>query len=171
VPIATNAVHSPWGIAFNEAQRMALKNNDLKKGLEAARAIALLSYRSYETFSQTQLDQDHRTDGFSASSYQQYQGTKLSNRFSPFSYYYLSKAMDSHNVGVGFGQVESALNTIRSKTIVIGVDSDLLFPPHEQQLIADNIDLASFHIVSSQYGHDGFLIETDQISNILTQHV
>jgi len=66
VPLATNAFHSPWGIAFNEAQRMALDNIDPSKGLEAARAIAMLSYRHYNTFGKTQEDVDQRWDGFKA---------------------------------------------------------------------------------------------------------
>lgn len=171
VPIATNAKHSPWGIAFNEAQRMALQNSDLKKGLAAARAIALLSYRGYETFEKTQLDLDDRKDNFSSSLYQQYQGVKLSNRFSPYSYYYLSKAMDSHNVGAGFGGLENALNQITAKAVIIGINSDILFPPKEQEFIANHISNSSFSNVSSNYGHDGFLIETSQITRILEEHL
>jgi homoserine O-acetyltransferase/O-succinyltransferase len=169
VPIASNAKHSPWGIAFNEAQRMALTNSDSQKGLEAARAIALLSYRNYETYDGSQKDDDDRVDGFSASSYQQYQGAKLTKRFTPYSYFTLSKAMDSHNVGRHYGGIKTALARINSRAIVIGVDTDILFPIEEQQLIADHIKNASIHVISSVYGHDGFLIETNQISQILTQ--
>ncbi|WP_370090132.1 homoserine O-acetyltransferase [Ekhidna sp.] len=166
VPIATNAKHSAWGIAFNEAQRLALKA-DPENGLVAARAIAMLSYRHYHTYEKTQTDSDGRSDDFSASSYQRYQGEKLKKRFSPFSYYTLSKAMDSHDVGRHFGGVENALSRIESKTIAIGLDTDILFPVAEQKFIAKNTKLGSFHEISSLYGHDGFLLETDQINTIL----
>ena len=164
VPIATNAKHSAWGIAFNEAQRMALKS---ASGIEAARAIAMLSYRHYETFERTQSDKDERLDHFSAALYQQYQGEKLRKRFSPLSYYYLSKAMDSHNVGRHFDGIKNALSRIKSKTIIIGIDTDILFPIKEQHLLNKWIKASKLNIVKSHYGHDGFLIETEKINEIL----
>ena len=167
VPIATNAVHSPWGIAFNEAQRMALRNPDLEKGLEAARAIAMLSYRHYNTFEHTQKDQDQRWDHFSASSYLNYQGKKLKERFTPYAYYTLSKAMDSHNLGRHHYSIQTALEQITSESLIIGVDSDILFPLAEQRLLNDHIKNSRLEIIESTYGHDAFLIETDQINNIL----
>lgn len=170
VLLATNAKHSAWGIAFNEAQRMALKSND-EYGVEVARAIAMLSYRNYITYEGTQTDNDHRIDEYSASSYQRYQGEQLASRFSRFSYYYLSKAMDSHDVGRHFGGFENALKRIRSKAVVIGLDTDLLFPISEQQALADHIPNASLYIISSKYGHDGFLTESDQINNILIKEL
>ena len=170
VPIATNVKHSAWGIAFNETQRMALKA-DPKIGLETARAIAMLSYRHYGTYEKTQTDSDGRKEEYSASSYQQYQGEKLRKRFSPYSYYTLSKAMDSHDVGRHYGGVKEALNRIQSKAIVIGLDTDILFPASEQEFIANHVSNSSLHVISSIYGHDGFLIETDQINNILKKEL
>jgi len=170
VPIATNAVHSPWAIAFNETQRMALRL-DPENGIEAARAIGMLSYRHYSTYDQTQHDTDARPENFSASSYQRYQGEKLNRRFSPYSYYALSRTMDSHNVGRHFQSIGHAIGRIKSKVIVIGVDTDILFPNQEQKLIADCARSGSYHEVSSLYGHDGFLIETDQINKILIKEL
>ena len=171
VPIATNAKHSAWGIAFNETQRMALKHPDLDQGLKTARAIAMLSYRHYDTYHETQSDEDGRKDGFSASSYQQYQGQKLSSRFSPYSYYYLSKAMDGHDIGRNFQGIENALNRIQSKAIVIGLEIDLLFPLTEQQTVARYMPESTLHVIKSLYGHDGFLIETKQINKILKEEL
>ena len=170
VPIATNAVHSPWAIAFNETQRMALRL-DPEKGIEAARAIGMLSYRHYATYEETQQDKDGRIDDFSASSYQRYQGKKLNNRFSPESYYALSRTMDSHDVGRHFSSIGSALGRIRAKVLVVGVDTDILFPNHEQKLIADCVPDGTYFEVSSVYGHDGFLIETAQINDILMEEL
>lgn len=168
--MATNAVHSPWGIAFNESQRLAIeadatffenKIDGGKRGLKAARSIALLSYRNYETYENSQKEQStEKTDDFKASSYQNYQGKKLVNRFNAYSYWYLSKAMDSHNVGRNRGSVAEALKHIQARTLVIGISSDLLFPPVEQQFLAEKIPGASYLEIDSFYGHDGFLIET-----------
>lgn len=171
VPIATNAVHSAWGIAFNETQRMALEHPDPKIGLEIARAIAMLSYRHYSTYEKSQLDDDFRTNDFSASSYQRYQGQKLEKRFSPISYYYLSKAMDTHNIGRKYKSLEFALSRIRSRAVVIGIKSDLLFPAQEQAFIAKHIENARLKSISSLYGHDGFLMETEEIANILKEEL
>jgi len=175
--MATNAFHSPWGIAFNEAQRMAIKSDPTwnedsleagKVGMGAARAMALLSYRTYETYKKTQSEESCEiTKDFKAISYQQYQGEKLIKRFNCHSYIYLTQTMDSHNVGRGRGSVELALKTIKSKALLIGISSDILFPPSEQKFIQQNISGAVYREVDSLYGHDGFLIETDEIGEVI----
>ena len=167
IPIATNASHSAWGIAFNEAQRMALSNPNKEKGLEAARAIAMLSYRHYKTYDQTQKDLDQRWDQFSAASYQQYQGYKLRKRFSPESYYTLSKAMDSHHLGRHYSSMEEALSRIQANTLVIGIETDVLFPIEEQRFLAEGIKDARLEVIYSDYGHDGFLVETEAIGQVI----
>lgn len=176
--IATNARHSPWGIAFNESQRLAISAdrtffggaaNGGAKGLKAARSIALLSYRAYKTYDITQQEDDsNRTDDFKASSYQNYQGQKLVNRFNAYSYWYLTKTMDSHNVGRGRGTVEKALSKIKARTLVIGIKNDLLFPIEEQQYLFRHIPKSAFAEIDSFYGHDGFLIETETLTQIVT---
>ena len=177
VPVATNALHSPWGIAFNESQRMAIAADPSWKekqaeagaeGLRAARSIALLSYRSYEIYNRSQEEEDlSLTDNYKASSYQQYQGTKLLNRFNAFSYWILSKAMDSQQLGRGRGGPEKALSMIQAKTLCVGISSDVLFPPEEQRFIAAHIPGAEFREINSPYGHDGFLVETGQLAAML----
>lgn len=173
--IATNAKHSPWGIAFNESQRLAIKadrswfsySDDAGlKGLKAARSFALLSYRNYNTYQVTQEDNRESVDDFKASSYQNYQGEKLVNRFNAFSYWVLSKVMDSHNVARDRGSIEKALSQVKANTLVVAVNSDLLFPVSESILLADNIKGAELEVIESLYGHDGFLIETDQLKEL-----
>lgn len=175
VVLATNAQHSPWGIAFNETQRLAIKADRSwynfspdagLKGLKAARAIALLSYRNYSTYNTSQKENTNdNTDNFRASSYQNYQGEKLVNRFNAYSYWHLSKAMDSHNVGRNRDGIENVLKQINSKTLIIGISSDVLFPTEEQKFLAKNISNAKYVEIDSLYGHDGFLIETEKIAN------
>ena len=177
VLIATNAQHSAWGIAFNESQRLAITSDRTfyaqtpsggSKGLKVARSIALLSYRSYGTYAATQLEvNSDKINDFKAASYQNYQGDKLVNRFNAYSYWYLTKAMDSHHVGRKRQSVEDALKQIQAKTLVIGIVNDVLFPIEEQQFLAKSIPHARFSELHSFYGHDGFLIETE----ILTQEI
>jgi len=178
VLLSTNAFHSPWGIAFNESQRMAIdmdptwKNASLdagREGLKTARSIAMLSYRSYETYVETQSEEDSsKVDDYRAITYQHYQGDKLVKRFNCHSYWYLSKAMDSHHIGRNRGSVKAILSTIQAKTFVIGISSDILFPVCEQEFIAAHITNASYICIDSLYGHDGFLTETEKIAEALT---
>lgn len=174
--LATNAKHSPWGIAFNEAQRMAIEAdptldtdaaNAGAAGMAAARAVAMLSYRNYRTYQNTQQeDSDDVLNNFKAASYQQYQGQKLADRFDVRSYLSLSRAMDSHNLGRGRGGIEKALEQITAKALVIGIHSDVLFPVEEQATMALHIPQAQLELIDSTYGHDGFLIEFAEISRL-----
>jgi len=175
--IATNAQHSPWGIAFNEAQRMAIEadatwlDNDPRAGIagmKAARAMAMLSYRSAEGFQERQWETSSEKLGdFRAASYLQYQGRKLAGRFNAFTYWILTKAMDNHHVGRGRGVLEDVLKRVKSKTLVVGIESDLLFPFAEQRLLAKCIPGATLEKIQSLYGHDGFLVEFDQLRSII----
>ncbi|MGI4862521.1 MAG: homoserine O-acetyltransferase family protein [Janthinobacterium lividum] len=177
VVIATSARHSAWGIAFNEAQRLAIEADATyhenrpgggDAGLAAARAVALLSYRGYDAYLATQTEPDHeRLRDFRASSYQRYQGDKLVARFDAYSYVALTRAMDSHNLGRGRGGVAAALARIRARTLVLGITSDVLFPLAEQREIAAGIPGAVYDELDSSFGHDGFLLETVKITAAL----
>ncbi len=148
IPIATNAYHSAWGIAFNASQRMAIeadvtwKNEDDnagKEGLKVARSIALLSYRHYEAYGISQIeDSNDVLENYKSETYQRYQGEKLAKRFNAFSYYFLSKAMDAHNIGRSRQSIELSLKEIKAKTLVIGIGNDVLFPVEEQTLFGSN---------------------------------
>ena len=185
VPIATNAFLSPWGIAFNASQRMAIeadstwqdKNNDAgKKGLAAARSIALLSYRHYNGFDITQrrdksfmkLNEEVK---YAADNYQRYQGLKLVSRFNALCYYRLSQSMDSHDVGRNRKGVEAALKTIKAKTLIIGITSDVLYPISEQEYLQKTIPGAQILSIKSDYGHDGFLLEYEKIEVALKEFI
>ncbi len=176
--LATNAQHSPWGIAFNESQRMAIRTDPTwgqeepeagKEGLKTARSIALLSYRNYQTYQATQAEETpQKIQDFKAASYQRYQGEKLARRFHAFAYMTLSSAMDTHHVGRNRGGSALALQSIKARTLIIGIDSDQLFPTHEQKFLAAHIPCATYHEIHSPFGHDGFLIESEQISELMS---
>ncbi|MCX6326291.1 MAG: homoserine O-acetyltransferase [Bacteroidia bacterium] len=172
--VASSTKQSPWAIAFSETQRMAMEADQSfaandpeggKNGLKAARAIALLSYRNPAAYNRTQVEpDDEKISAFKASSYQVYQGDKLVNRFNPFSYYCLVCLSDTHNTGRGRGGTANALSSIKAKTLCIGITSDILFPVEEQKYVAANIPDAEYVEIDSFYGHDGFLIESELVT-------
>ena len=178
-PVGTNAQHSSWGIAFNASQRMSIEADGTWKdknrkagmdGMKAARSIALISYRHYDTYQASQSEhQNEKIENYKSESYQKYQGEKLAKRFNAFSYYFLSKGMDAHNVGRGRKSAEDALQLIEAKTLAIGITTDILFPVSEQQFLASHIPNANFISINSLYGHDGFLLEYEQLQHIITQ--
>lgn len=179
--IATAPRVSPWLSAWMEVQRMALEADPTfracesldggRKGLETARAISLISYRSFDGYNLTQYETDDDCLFASrAASYERYQGEKLVKRgFDAYSYYYLLHCVDSQNVGRYRGGVANALAQITAKSIVISITSDGLFPPAESSEWVKHIPGAKYYEIESRFGHDGFLLETNQITNILQQ--
>ncbi|MEJ8757479.1 homoserine O-acetyltransferase [Pontibacter sp. H259] len=173
--LASSAAESAWGIAIHTAQRLAIEadstwQNDSETagsaGLKAARAIGMLTYRNYELMVELQSDHDpEKTDNYKAESYIRYQGEKLVKRFNGYTYWLLTKAMDSHNLSRGRGKnLEKVLQTITQRTLVIGISSDILCPVQEQVFISQQLPNATYVEIHSSYGHDGFLIESERIA-------
>ena len=103
-----------------------------------------------------------------AASYERYQGEKLVKRnFDAYSYKYLCDALDSHNVGRGRGGVDSALASIKAHAIVVAVDTDLIFTPQESETWRNAIPDMEYHLIHSSFGHDGFLLENEQLIKII----
>ena len=174
--IATAPRVTPWLGAWMESQRMAIEADPTfkaceslaggQKGLEAARALSLISYRTFDGYNLTQAeaDEDCLFAG-RAASYERYQGEKLVKRdFDAYSYYYLTWSVDSHNVGRKRGGVAAALGEIKAKSVVITITSDGLFPPVEGKEWAAWIPGAKYVEIESKWGHDGFLLETEAIA-------
>ncbi len=176
--LATSAAESAWGIATHTAQRLSIEADSTwqepspqagAKGLKAARAIGMLTYRNYGIMVQQQSDTDpEKMDGFKAASYINYQGDKLVSRFNAYSYWLLTKSMDSHNVARGRGgNTAEVLQGIHQNTLIIGISSDILCPLVEQEFLAHNIPHSTLIEIDSDYGHDGFMVENGQISATL----
>lgn len=176
--LATSATESAWGIAIHTAQRMAIENDPLWNqpneaagvvGIKVARAIGMLTYRNYQLLVDKQSDTDkNKLDDYKASSYILYQGDKLSKRFNAYSYWHLTKAMDTHHIARGTEEtVEVCLKKIKANTLVIGISSDILCPLKEQEFIAQHIPNASLKIIDSTYGHDGFIVEVEKITTLI----
>lgn len=174
IVLVTAATESAWRVAVHSAQRMSIEADSTwgdktadaaSKGLAAARGIGLLTYRTSNAFVKLQSEEDsNKLDDFKASSYIRYQGKKLVQRFSAYCYWQLTKALDTHHLGRDRGSIESALQGIKAKSLLISIDSDVLIPPHEQVYLADHIPDATLATIKSDYGHDGFLIEHEKIS-------
>jgi len=193
--IAAPAVSGADQIALNSVQIEAIKADpnyqkgnyyDAKAGqgphagLALARRMALLNYRSPSELNQRfdrawQSEINPLGDGgrFAVVSYLDFHGNKFTRRFDANSYICLVEAMNSHDVGRNRKSVKVALGKIKAKALVIGIDSDRLFPIETQQLIADNIGSelvgGKLHTITSDYGHDGFLIEHAKVGPLLAK--
>ena len=142
-----------------------------QKGLKAARAIGLLTYRNYGIMVKTQTDSDaEKLDDYRAASYINYQGNKLTERFNAYSYWLLTKTMDSHHLARGRGaNIDAVLKSIHHRTLIIGISSDILCPLIEQQHMATQMPNTTLNVIDSAYGHDGFMVESEKISACLSQ--
>ena len=180
--IATSPIASPWTIALNETQRMAIFADQTygipsKKagstGLAAARAIGLLSYRGPDGYNTTQKDTPENLEKIfplhRASTYQQHQGKKLVNRFDAYSYVTILGAFDSHNIGRGRGEIDSLLKSLEMPVLSVSISTDILFPPQEMKDIADKIPNARYAEINSRFGHDGFLVEHEALNTIINE--
>jgi homoserine O-acetyltransferase len=145
------------------------------RGLALARRMALLNYRSpielnqrFQRSWQSEVSPLGRGGRFAVESYLDFHGNKFTRRFDANSYLTLVEAMNSHDVGRGRGGVESALQSVTATALVLGIDTDRLFPVDGQHRIARSIPNAidgnEAVVLNSDFGHDGFLIETDAVS-------
>ncbi|MDR2556810.1 MAG: homoserine O-acetyltransferase [Bacteroidales bacterium] len=178
--IATSSATTPWITAFNETQRMAIEADSTyglpqadagAKGMATARAIALLSYRGAAAYNCTQVEPDgERMEKHRVCSYQHHQGKKLVDRFNAYSYYRLTQALDSHNVGRGRnGGISGALAQIQARTLLVAISSDLLFPVSEHQFMNKHIPHSTLRIIDSDFAHDGFLVEADKLNKMIME--
>jgi homoserine O-acetyltransferase len=146
------------------------------RGIGAARRIAQLSYRTENEMAErfgrrAQTGEDPLREGrYAIESYLDHHADKLARRFDANSYLVLTEAMNHHDVGRGRGGIPRALGRITASTVIGGVDSDRLYPPHLQRELAALIPRADGpHLVRSPYGHDAFLIETDQVADLVSR--
>lgn len=179
---ATDYQCRPWLAAINKAMYMAIEADATygeprpdagRKGLEAARAMALLSYRSHSGYDATQADPPGPRDPFErrAHSYQAYQGKKLADRFDVYSYERMCRSSDTHDVSRGRGSFAEALGLIKAKCLVVAVTSDILFPPSYHEEMASMIPGARRGMIESEFAHDGFLIEHEQLDKLIQAFV
>ncbi|KAI0671541.1 homoserine O-acetyltransferase [Trametes maxima] len=117
---------------------------------------------------------------FSAQSYLRYQGDKFTSRFDANCYIHITRKLDTHDVARGrlLEPVEDedsalarVLGTEPPRALVIGIESDGLFMPAEQRVIAEHIPGAELAMIPSPEGHDGFLLEFELINKHILGHL
>ncbi|GGG75529.1 homoserine O-acetyltransferase MetX [Corynebacterium pelargi] len=189
--IAVSARASAWQIGIQSAQIAAIEQDPAWRGgdyyryaapiegLKTARRIAHLTYRG-----ELEIDERFGTDAqpgenplgpyrnpnqrFAVQSYLDYQGNKLCERFDAGSYVILTEALNRHDIGRDRGGLNKALASIQVPIFVVGIDTDILYPYHQQEHISRNVgNLLGMAKVSSPVGHDAFLTETRQMDRIL----
>lgn len=179
VPIGVGGRHSAWCIGVSEAQRAAIAAdpnwNDgyysdaatPDKGLAAARMMAVCTYRSWQSFDQ-RFGRDVSGDGdYEVQSYLRHQGARINARFDANTYVTLTHAMHTHDLARGRGDYPDVLANIRQPTLVVSVSTDALYPPHEQTFLAEHLPNSRYEFLDSIHGHDGFLIETEALGEII----
>jgi len=196
VTIGASLAHSAQGIAYNLIGREAIhldpawqggdyyaSGRHPDRGLALARMIGLITYQSAESLRRKfdrRLAQDSTAPPdpatrFQVESYLQYQGSSLVRRFDANSYLVLSRAMDLHDLAYGRGSLAQALGQVppHTRTLAIGISSDILFPPGLQQGIVRALHAAgrqaTYAEIDSPWGHDAFLLEYDQLTPLLRQ--
>ncbi|MCF7805056.1 MAG: homoserine O-acetyltransferase [Candidatus Marinimicrobia bacterium] len=182
VSIGSSARHSAWCIGISAMQRDAIKDdpdwngghyakNQPVNGLALARKIAMVSYRSSASFQKRFGREFQRAEEnyYTVESYLDYQGNKLVNRFDANCYIALTEIMDTHDVGRNRDGHIAALKQINVPSLIIGVSSDILYPPQEQKELAEYIPNSKYYEINSENGHDAFLIDFDQVNEALEQ--
>lgn len=193
IPIATAAAASAHQIGWWSSGRRAIRldpkwrggdyydaapGDGPHEGLATARMMSMMTFRSDDVFTaKFGREVVEPVEGFSlwqrfqVERYLEYQGDKLVRRFDANSYLLLTKAMDLHDVGRGRGGYEPAFARLRAPVLSVGISSDILYPAHQAREIADLAAAAgvpaSYAELDSPHGHDGFLIETDMLGDIL----
>jgi len=193
IPIASTHRHSPMQIAFNEVGRQAImrdsnwrggdyyEHDHPDAGLSVARMIGHVTYLSDESMhfkfgrrlrDKEVLGYDFTTD-FEVESYLRYQGDVFIRRFDANTYLYITKALDYFDLADGHGTVVEALREVPADTrfLVIAFSSDWLYPPYQSKEIVralkgNGLDTTYVEIHSS-FGHDAFLVETDQQTHVI----
>ncbi len=181
-PIAIGPRHSAWAIGLNEVARRAITSDpdwqgggypqgrQPERGLGLARAIAMLSYRSFDSLEQkfgrerTAATSDLLGMSFEIESYLDYQGVKLVQRFDANTYLYLTRAMDDYDVAAGRDKVGKVLGRMTMPALVMGIASDVLYPEAEQRALAEALPHSTYATIRSPHGHDAFLIEFPQVA-------
>ena len=167
VAFAAPATLDAYALGWNHVQRRAIQAAGIE-GLEVARVAGMLGYRTAHEF-ETRFGRDRNDDGrFQIWSYLDHHGAKLARRMHPASYLALLDAIAAYDVGEGRGGVAQALGRIRGRLIGVGIPGDLLYPDEQVRGWVEAAG-AEYRTIESAHGHDGFLLEADQVGAILRE--
>jgi homoserine O-acetyltransferase/O-succinyltransferase len=182
VAIGIGARHSAWAIGLNEVARRAIAadpefhggayrpDRQPETGLGLARAIAMLTYRSFDSLEakfgreRRPAEEEGLEASFEIASYLRYQGVKLAQRFDANTYVGLTRAMDDHDLAAERGPLREVLAGMRMPALVMGIPTDVLYPEIEQRQLVEGLPDARYARIVSPHGHDAFLIEFPQVA-------
>eukprot|EP01137_Pigoraptor_chileana_P009823 Opistho-2@3880 len=195
--IAACAKQSAWCMGWNECQRQAIfadpawqggrysHGTQPAAGLSSARMIAMLTYRSQESLEEKfgvrpqdlsavpdryRAGRDDDPYLYTIQNYLRYQGRKLVSRFDANCYVRLTQTMDVHDAGAGRGGVAAALQSLSQPALVVGIESDLLYPVGEQRQVAASLGAGEYASIHARDGHDGLFVETQQLDAIISEY-
>jgi len=194
IVLASSARLSAQGIAFNAVGRRAIYADPNFKegqfygedgprfGLALARMIAHITYLSEDSielkFGRRLQDRDslshelHAETEFEIESYLHYQGKRFVERFDANSYLYLTRAMDYFDLGAAPGGLAQMLSKTDARFLIVSFDTDWLFPTAQSKEMVRALLTQGKHVtfseLSSPYGHDSFLIELDQLTELVS---
>jgi homoserine O-acetyltransferase len=184
IPIATSTAHSAWAVSLNQAAREAIWADAVfnnghytqqpYKGLALARRIAMISYRSFDSFG-NRFGRDRVSNNgsydiankFQIESYLDHHGDKILERFDANTYLTITYAMDFHDISKDRGDMIEILRSIRQPVLSLGISTDVLYPAKEQQAYIQYLPDGHYSEIQSIHGHDAFLIEFDQLTTII----
>ncbi|CAG9620571.1 homoserine O-acetyltransferase MetX [Sutcliffiella rhizosphaerae] len=185
IPIAVTPYFTDYALAYNAIGRHAIKADPawekgqypigtVIKGLEIARMVGLVTYRSDRLFNE-RFKRDRKEVGkdieYQVDSYMKYQGEKFSRRFDANSYLSLLKAMDQYDIGYMRNGWKSALNQLEAKTCLISFKGDLLYPSTLIKEVSECMNILGKKVthfeVDTMFGHDGFLVEFEKWGGVI----
>lgn len=178
IALAVTPTLSDYGIAYNYIAEQAIKSDpewqygyyqegSTIKGLEIARMIGMVTYRSPELFME-RFGRQKQDNLFSVSSYLNYQGKKLASRFDANSYLTLLGAMNSHDIGRGRGGWIQASQLYACPLLCISYENDLIYEPSSIKHFSEGLPSGVYYHVQTNFGHDGFLTEYDKWGPIVS---
>ncbi|MCW5588521.1 MAG: homoserine O-acetyltransferase [Legionellales bacterium] len=145
-------------------------------GFQLARKLAHLTYRNTQELNHRFLQLEKNPENQrNIHTYLDYNARKFTDSFDVNSYLLLTQAMDDFNIAANANNPTELLKLITAKTLVIGVSSDTLFEPFQQQELYELLQQAGvncqFHLYESSYGHDAFLVETHGIGKLIRNFI
>jgi homoserine O-acetyltransferase len=182
LPLATSVAASAWVVGWNHVARQILRldpgyPDNIGRGLEIARQLAILTYRAEPGLDARQprpTQASSHDAGYPVQSYLEHQGAKLRNRFAAPAYELQLTAMDHHDLMQPLpGDNRPAISYVKASTLVVDIDTDQLFTPAQTEVLAKCLRDAGARVeratVQSIHGHDAFLMEWPTLGPILTR--
>jgi homoserine O-acetyltransferase len=180
IALGAPARHSAWAIGWNAIARSALladpkfrdgrypKDDPPRAGLAAARATSMLSYRSFDGLDQ-RFARSHQDGRFEVENWLARHGESFILRFEANSWLTLSLAMDTHDLGRGRGDLAAVLGATPVRALLVGISTDVLYPPREVEAVARIWPAAEYLALESSHGHDAFLIEKEAVNRAIAE--